>query len=48
MSPSLLHDETFDEEVPVLIIGGGPSGLFLAFMLEKLGGPCASSLLKHH
>ncbi|KAJ5390086.1 FAD binding domain-containing protein [Penicillium cataractarum] len=37
MSPSVLHDETFDEEVPVLIIGGGPSGLFLAFMLEQLG-----------
>ncbi|OOQ82634.1 3-(3-hydroxy-phenyl)propionate hydroxylase [Penicillium brasilianum] len=37
MSPSVLHDETFDEEVPILIIGGGPSGLLLAFMLEQLG-----------
>lgn len=38
MSPSALHNETFDEDVPILIIGGGPSGLLLAFMLEQLGG----------
>ncbi|GAB1192985.1 hypothetical protein APSETT444_002187 [Aspergillus pseudonomiae] len=37
MSPSALHNETFDEDVPILIIGGGPSGLLLAFMLEQLG-----------
>jgi hypothetical protein len=43
MSPSLLYTDTFDEDVPILIIGGGPSGLLLAFMLEKLGGPYFSS-----
>ncbi|OGM49419.1 hypothetical protein ABOM_003498 [Aspergillus bombycis] len=32
MSPSVTRDD-----VPVLIVGGGPSGLFLAFMLERLG-----------
>ncbi|KAJ5906421.1 FAD binding domain-containing protein [Penicillium subrubescens] len=37
MSPSLLYNDTFDEDVPILIIGGGPSGLLLAFMLEKFG-----------
>ncbi|KAL5356426.1 FAD binding domain-containing protein [Aspergillus floccosus] len=37
MSPSVLYNNAFDEDVPILIIGGGPSGLFLAFMLEKLG-----------
>ncbi|KAJ5570413.1 uncharacterized protein N7459_009843 [Penicillium hispanicum] len=35
MSP-LLHDSTPDEEVPILIVGGGPSGLLLAFMLAQL------------
>lgn len=25
-------------EVPVLIVGGGPSGLLLAYLLSKLGG----------
>jgi cation diffusion facilitator CzcD-associated flavoprotein CzcO len=48
MSPSVLHEKTFDEEVPILIIGGGPSGLLLAFMLEKLGGPYAFSVLSYH
>jgi thioredoxin reductase len=38
-----LYNDTFDEDVPILIIGGGPSGLLLAFMLEKLGGPYFSS-----
>ncbi|CAG8381778.1 unnamed protein product [Penicillium salamii] len=37
MSPSLVHSEQFEEEAPILIIGGGPSGLLLAFMLDKLG-----------
>ncbi|KAJ5354259.1 FAD binding domain-containing protein [Penicillium brevicompactum] len=37
MSPSLARSKQFDEEVPILIIGGGPSGLLLAFMLDKLG-----------
>lgn len=46
MSPSLLYNDTFDEEVPILIIGGGPSGLLLAFMLEKFGGPYTSSKLE--
>ncbi len=27
-----------DEEVPVLIVGGGPSGLLQAHMLSCLGG----------
>ncbi|KAL5000872.1 FAD binding domain-containing protein [Aspergillus recurvatus] len=36
MSPSKVDTPPFDEEVPVLIVGGGPSGLLLAFMLAKL------------
>ncbi|KAI3096014.1 hypothetical protein CBS147333_9650 [Penicillium roqueforti] len=39
MSSSIPRSDIFDEDVPILIIGGGPSGLFLAFMLEQLGGP---------
>jgi 2-polyprenyl-6-methoxyphenol hydroxylase-like FAD-dependent oxidoreductase len=31
-----ISDE-YDEEVPILIIGGGPSGLLLAYMLDRLG-----------
>lgn len=31
-----ISDE-YDEEVPILIIGGGPSGLLLAYMLDQLG-----------
>lgn len=31
-----ISDE-YDEEVPILIIGGGPSGLLLAYMLERIG-----------
>ncbi|KAL5046450.1 hypothetical protein BDW71DRAFT_207519 [Aspergillus fruticulosus] len=36
MSPSKVETPPFDEEVPILIVGGGPSGLLLAFMLAKL------------
>ncbi|KAJ5949705.1 FAD binding domain-containing protein [Penicillium verhagenii] len=36
MSP-LFHPSPLDEEVPVLIVGGGPSGLLLAFLLSQLG-----------
>ena len=28
---------TTDVHVPVLIVGGGPTGLFTAYMLSKLG-----------
>jgi ribulose 1,5-bisphosphate synthetase/thiazole synthase len=31
-------------EVPVLIVGGGPSGLLLAYLLSKLGGLCTAYL----
>lgn len=27
-----------DEDIPIIIIGGGPSGLTLGYMLAKLGG----------
>lgn len=37
MSP-LFQNSTPVEEVPILIIGGGPSGLLLAFLLEQLNG----------
>ncbi|RHZ55176.1 uncharacterized protein CDV56_107902 [Aspergillus thermomutatus] len=37
MSPSVTSEKVL-EEVPILIIGGGPSGLLLAFMLSQLGG----------
>jgi cation diffusion facilitator CzcD-associated flavoprotein CzcO len=38
MSPSKLATEVFDDDVPILIIGGGPSGLLLAHMLARLNG----------
>lgn len=28
----------YEEEVPMLIVGGGPSGLLLAYMLAQLKG----------
>lgn len=34
MSPSVVPDV----EVPVLVVGAGPSGLLMAHMLAKLGG----------
>ncbi|KKK14302.1 hypothetical protein ARAM_000790 [Aspergillus rambellii] len=36
MSPSMQHTRSPRDEVPVLIVGGGPSGLLLAFMLAQL------------
>ncbi|KAL4922061.1 FAD binding domain-containing protein [Aspergillus aurantiobrunneus] len=36
MSPSKSSDYTFDDEIPILIVGGGPSGLLLAYMLAQL------------
>jgi ribulose 1,5-bisphosphate synthetase/thiazole synthase len=29
------------QDVPVLVVGGGPSGLLLAYLLSKLGGKCS-------
>lgn len=37
MSP-LLDYSAPDEKVPLLIVGGGPSGLLLAFLLAQLNG----------
>jgi 2-polyprenyl-6-methoxyphenol hydroxylase-like FAD-dependent oxidoreductase len=28
-----------DIDIPILIVGGGPTGLLLAYLLSKLGGP---------
>ncbi|BCS23026.1 uncharacterized protein APUU_31251A [Aspergillus puulaauensis] len=36
MSPSKVDTQAIDEEVPILIVGGGPSGLLLAYMLAQL------------
>ncbi|KAL2860078.1 FAD binding domain-containing protein [Aspergillus pseudodeflectus] len=36
MSPSKVVTETFHDDVPILIVGGGPSGLLLAHMLSRL------------
>ncbi|KAL4782591.1 FAD binding domain-containing protein [Aspergillus varians] len=36
MSPSRVDNQPFDDEVPILIVGGGPSGLLLAYMLAQL------------
>ncbi|KAL4930287.1 FAD binding domain-containing protein [Aspergillus undulatus] len=35
MSPSKIPDRPHDDEVPILIVGGGPSGLLLAYMLAQ-------------
>lgn len=29
------------DNVPILIVGGGPSGLTLGYMLAQLGGICS-------
>lgn len=36
MSP--VQDPVDHDDVPILIIGSGPCGLLLAFMLARLGG----------
>ncbi|KAL2817900.1 FAD binding domain-containing protein [Aspergillus cavernicola] len=36
MSPSKINSYVYEDEVPILIIGGGPSGLLLAYMLAQL------------
>ncbi|KAL3455059.1 FAD binding domain-containing protein [Aspergillus heterothallicus] len=36
MSPSKITTPGYDDEVPILIVGGGPSGLLLAYMLGQL------------
>ncbi|KAL4942397.1 hypothetical protein BDV06DRAFT_164335 [Aspergillus oleicola] len=36
MSPAVTSDRRYDDEVPILIVGGGPSGLLLAYMLAQL------------
>jgi NADPH-dependent 2,4-dienoyl-CoA reductase/sulfur reductase-like enzyme len=43
MAPHFDHEpnttsNTKDVDVPILIVGGGPTGLLLAHMLSKLGG----------
>jgi ribulose 1,5-bisphosphate synthetase/thiazole synthase len=38
MSPAKVVDQSYEDEVPILIVGGGPSGLLLAFMLAQLNG----------
>lgn len=37
-SGSSRNEREPDLEVPVLIVGGGPSGLLLAYLLSKLNG----------
>ena len=37
-APSGAAHIEYTVEVPVLIIGGGPTGLLSAYMLSKLGG----------
>jgi ribulose 1,5-bisphosphate synthetase/thiazole synthase len=42
-----LTDATSAEaDVPVLIVGGGPTGLLSAYMLSKLGGVSLSRSVK--
>lgn len=38
MSSRILRNDAYDDEVPILIIGGGPSGALMAFMLAQFGG----------
>lgn len=37
--------DPYSIDVPVLIVGGGPAGLFQAHLLSQLGGHSSSTLL---
>ena len=43
----IVHDSSHDVnptiDVPVLIVGGGPTGLLMGYMLSELGGMLARS-----
>lgn len=42
---SPLETTSLEDEVPILIIGGGPSGLLLAFLLAQQGSKSQFNLL---
>lgn len=42
-----INEQAVADDVPVLIVGGGPTGLLAAFLLSKFGGTSCNSQARH-